>query len=748
MKNIVKIITLLLLFSLCTYAGQTASIIVNTKVVNPHKISKYLNGGFIELLADYTNGFGGMWAQEIEDRGFEEVYNNRTVYYHWTRWFANNEDKGLVEIVLGGYNKLDSNQLMITNAEKTESGMYQKIYLNDEISHDFYIYVKGENTNGGIAKIVFFDTNFTQRIYEKEIDVTATDWTKIAFEIPSIPNVYTVNFMISYKGPGKIYFDEVSLVPTNNFHGIRKEWADFIRLWKPGILRYPGGSFLQVLNQRWEFGIGHIDQRKSDVAGLGKHDNYSQRFDFGNEEYMKICKEFNIEPFIVTNAFRPAEEEVNYVEYCNGDTNTFWGKKRAANGHPEPYNVKYWEIGNEMYFTHSPKEYAPIFNERNDLMKSVDPSIITITNGDLWNQNFDSLMALVGEKTDIFGYHPCGGRLPQHLTPLDRTYLSIMALTLENFIIEWEDKIKKHYPHCKLASTEWWTSYGDRHDWLLDTNNRNASLEAALWSSLQYLTYMRNPQIMTLAARTMGIGLIRRSFTSEGKKIIYATPALSSLAMVSNRRGDYIVSNTVNCETYYIDFPLEDWANTTKYLDVTTSIKEDSLYITVLNRHPQEAIKTSITLDITPINNMAKIYEFTSNHFLDYVTPDEPEKIKPTEKDVNIAVDNDMIWHTFPKHSLTVIAIPIKWTHIDPAITDNTVLYPNPAKNCFYVKLESEQRIKNICIYNSIGQVVYSATPNFYTDLIYINDINLPKGAYKLKLETVNLDIYKELIIE
>jgi len=63
--------------------------------------------------------------------------------------------------------------------------------------------------------------------------------------------------------------------------------------------------------------------------------------DFGLDEYITICRELNMEPLLVQNIRQGATEIGNYVDYCNSDTTTEFGKKRANNGHPLPYNIKF-----------------------------------------------------------------------------------------------------------------------------------------------------------------------------------------------------------------------------------------------------------------------------------------------------------------------------------------------------------------------------------------------------------------------
>ena len=152
---------------------------------------------------------------------------------------------------------------------------------------------------------------------------------------------------------------------------------EFLKRVRPmGItfLRYPGGCNADVFN--WKDTIGPVDQRK-DI--INYHNGTSRGIArFGVDEYLRFCEQEGMTP-IITTAFckdhpgnvdpndhpngirhpyvvsylKTAPERVqlaaDWVEYCNGSVDTPYGKLRAQNGHPEPYNVKYWEIGNESY---------------------------------------------------------------------------------------------------------------------------------------------------------------------------------------------------------------------------------------------------------------------------------------------------------------------------------------------------------------------------------------------------------------
>ena len=104
---------------------------------------------------------------------------------------------------------------------------------------------------------------------------------------------------------------------------------------------------------------------------------------------IRFCREINSEPIIVVSVKfeRPAEEydsilqdAVNWLRYCNAPATDEWGAKRAANGHPEPYNVKYWEIDNEMWEMGIDR-YEKCVRDFSTAMRKIDPSIKIIACG-------------------------------------------------------------------------------------------------------------------------------------------------------------------------------------------------------------------------------------------------------------------------------------------------------------------------------------------------------------------------------
>ena len=183
-------------------------------------------------------------------------------------------------------------------------------------------------------------------------------------------------------GDGIFYIGVVSLMPANNVEGFRADMIRPLKELKSGMYRWPGGNF--VSGYEWLDGIGDIDKRppRYDYAW-----NTVEYNDVGTDEFLTLCRLLGIDPYICVNAgLGDAHSAANWVEYVNGSVDTPMGKLRAQNGHPEPYNVKWWGIGNEMYgqwqLGHMYIDhYVLKHNMFAKAMRKVDPTIEIVASG-------------------------------------------------------------------------------------------------------------------------------------------------------------------------------------------------------------------------------------------------------------------------------------------------------------------------------------------------------------------------------
>jgi len=190
-------------------------------------------------------------------------------------------------------------------------------------------------------------------------------------------------FEIAGTGTGSFHVGAVSLMPADNLEGFQPEAIAALKSLHSGVYRFPGGNFVSA--HEWRDAIGDPDKRPPTFDPVWRA---LQPNDIGTDEFMTLCKLLGVEPYVTVSAgLGDAYSAAQYVEYANGTVNTPMGKMRAANGHPEPYRVKFWGIGNEMwgntyqYGAMKPNQFAFKHNQFAKAMRKADPNIKLLASG-------------------------------------------------------------------------------------------------------------------------------------------------------------------------------------------------------------------------------------------------------------------------------------------------------------------------------------------------------------------------------
>jgi alpha-N-arabinofuranosidase len=187
---------------------------------------------------------------------------------------------------------------------------------------------------------------------------------------------------IAGTGSGAFHVGAVSLMPANNVEGFRAEVVAGLKQLHFGVLRFPGGNFVSA--HEWRNAVGDIDKRPPIYDPVWRA---VQPNDVGTDEFITLCRLLDVDPYITVNAgFGDAWSAKELVEYANGAATTPMGKWRAANGHPQPYHVKFWGIGNEPWGDYqmgsmSVEQFELKHNMFAKAMRKVDPTIILIAGG-------------------------------------------------------------------------------------------------------------------------------------------------------------------------------------------------------------------------------------------------------------------------------------------------------------------------------------------------------------------------------
>ncbi len=227
-------------------------------------------------------------------------------------------------------------------------------------------------------------------------------YRRFAFEFTAGASSKDAEFEITGTGRGSFHIGTVSLMPADNLDGFRRDTIELLRQLHSGFWRVPGGNFVSDFN--WYASIGNRDRR---APYLDHAWNAVQSNDVGLDEFMTLCRLLGVAPYVTVNAgFGDAHSAAAEVKYLNGPVTTRLGALRARNGHPQPYGVKFWNIGNEPY---GPWELGHTslqdFLWKNDefarAMRRADPSIVLLASGAMPDEmTIEGIARKLGHKSD------------------------------------------------------------------------------------------------------------------------------------------------------------------------------------------------------------------------------------------------------------------------------------------------------------------------------------------------------------
>jgi alpha-N-arabinofuranosidase len=207
-------------------------------------------------------------------------------------------------------------------------------------------------------------------------------YTKVALAFTAKADSTDGHVEIVGTGTGSFHIGAVSLMPADNVSGFKAATLRYLKDLGIEIARWPGGNFVSAYD--WRDGIGDRDKRppRRELAWNGMESN-----DMGIDDFMMFCRLIGAEPYLAVNSgLGDAHSAAEEVEYVNGPAAGRLGAQRAANGHPAPYRVTIWGVGNEMYgpwqWGHmSSTQYPDKHNLMVIAMRKADPNIKIIASG-------------------------------------------------------------------------------------------------------------------------------------------------------------------------------------------------------------------------------------------------------------------------------------------------------------------------------------------------------------------------------
>ena len=213
------------------------------------------------------------------------------------------------------------------------------------------------NVTGSEPVTVALQSADGARTYARQrLTPASGEWSRRSFTLTPDANDPNARLALSLEKPGSVAIDQAYLSESakNRFGGgpFRADIGRLLKAQGLTFLRY-GGTMVNAPAYRWKNMIGERDKRPQYRGFWYPHSTNG----FGIEEFLRFCEAAHIEPAFAINIDETPEDAADLVEYLNGPISSTWGAKRAVNGHPKPYNVKYIEIGNEEGLDNNPDWY-------------------------------------------------------------------------------------------------------------------------------------------------------------------------------------------------------------------------------------------------------------------------------------------------------------------------------------------------------------------------------------------------------
>jgi len=368
-------------------AGQAATVTIDTADTGA-PISKYIYGQFIEHLGRCI--YGGIWAEMLEDRKFYFPITSEYKPYRGTRAVPEDSPYAVVGAspwqIIGSPDavtmvKEDSFVGEHTPLIKQGAGIQQlDLGLVAHKKYVGYVYLKSQPASSEVSVSMHWGEGAG---HSQSISILAAGQAYGKYPLAFTAGTNTDQGKLEIKVvDGACFVGTVSLMPADNVDGMRADTLAMLKQLNAPLYRWPGGNF--VSGYDWRDGIGQRDKRppRKNPAWTGVEHN-----DFGMHEFIHFCRILKAEPLITVNTgFGDAYSAAAELEYSNGSTATLMGALRAQHGALEPFNVRYWCIGNEMWGRWqlgymSLSHYVQKHNWVVDKMREVDPDIIPIASG-------------------------------------------------------------------------------------------------------------------------------------------------------------------------------------------------------------------------------------------------------------------------------------------------------------------------------------------------------------------------------
>ena len=660
-----------------------ASVAVDLQTRSPHPVNPLLYGKFCEHLGH--NIYLGMEAQVLYNPTFgkmkvaEAFFANRAGRVGWPDpdrvkasyndgaalgWFRVGADADVLLSPDAGPGGNDAQRFETVGATpETPAGIGQYVYLPVHRTRCYEIRMLARAVQPCEVTVLLFRVDPDGEPGEVFVAVDAelqSEWGELICEL-EIPADVTLNadgpylFALTTDDPANVVVDYAMVYPADHVHNADPEVIAMLKAAKLPLLRWPGGNFVSAYH--WIDGVGPVEARPTapnPVWGGSFESNL-----FGTDEFIAYCRQVGCEPMICVNAGNgTAQEAAGWVEYCNGSADTLMGSLRADNGHPEPHDVKYWEIGNEIFGRHqvgwtTPAGNVDRFLRFSEAMKEADPSIRILACGGLhmgvdheWNR---LLCTETDGKADCQTHHILEGGSVAASIDVKELFHAFMAYPMRiraDYELMRQRMAEAGIVDGRIAITELQLfagvsdPHGEKGRAMQATMPTPATISEALYATLIIHECIRLGdfvEMLTHSATVNHGGGLRKQFQR-----VWGNPVHYAHVMGVEMAGATPVKVSLSCGTFSTgrEFGHLPVVEAAPDLDAMAVVSADGETLTVMIVHrAAEAGEVEVTIDVGGFADAgaAEVVTLTGETLSDENTYDDPGRIVPAASSAEVA---------------------------------------------------------------------------------------------------------------
>ena len=446
--------------------------------------------------------------------------------------------------------------------------------------------------------------------------------------------------------------------PLSDAAGFRRDVAEAVKSLGVPIVRWPGGCF--VSDYHWRDGVGRERLPSFDKAWGVEEPNT-----FGTDEFVAWCRLVGCAPYICGNAGTGTPEEMSdWVEYCN-QTLGRNARLRVANGHAQPFGVRYWSVGNENWGGHeigarSREEWGPLVRETAKMMRRVDTSLVLTAAAldDGWNR---ALLSVAGDQLNLISIHGYWDGLWSDDRPSDYATCMMRAGGPEQSIVAVERLLAStgHAGRIGIAFDEW-NLRGWHHPGLpvgfsaeqiaaRDRNDRNATytMADALFSASFLNACLRHADTVKMANIAPLVNARGPLYVHPGGLVKRTTWHV--LDLYANHLAPRAASAVVTSEPFTHSGGSVPAVDAVATCDATRALWR----LALTNRHATRAARCQVRFAGQAANGTCPAWVLDGDSVDAFNDPDRPDRVVPRRVELTLT-DGAVL---LPPHSLTILEI-------------------------------------------------------------------------------------------